>query len=144
MVRTSWNATVAEGNQAVDDLTSPSTEESSTTVAFGDLRAFVLGDDALHLNQQRGLRIVTKRRSIEVANLDSVSQQLVGDQNLIRIAASQSVGGQAPDLIEQTGFGRVAKCIETGTVETRPGVAVVDVFMDHLMPKLGHLEAQHL
>src|SRR6185437_10632231 len=104
------------------------TEESSTTVAFSDLRAFIFGDDALYLNQQGRFRIVVNRRSIEVANLDAMPEQLVGDQNLIGMAASQSVGGQAPDLLEQAGFGGVAQCVETGTVEASPGVAVIYVF----------------
>src|SRR6266852_2980394 len=90
--RTSRNASVAIGNHAVDDLTSPSTEEPSAPVAFGDLGAFVFSDHALHLNEQSGFSIVVKRRSIQVVNLDSVPGQLVGDQDLVSIAASQPVG----------------------------------------------------
>jgi hypothetical protein len=71
-------------------------------------------------------------------------EQLVGDQNLIRIAASQSVGSQAPHLREQAGPGSIAKCVETGAVEASSGVTIVNVFMDHLAPKLGHRVAQSL
>ena len=40
--RTSWDPSVAIGNQTEDDLPSPSTEEASASVAFGDLGAFVM------------------------------------------------------------------------------------------------------
>src|SRR5215471_8848947 len=71
-------------------------------------------------------------------------EQLVGDQDLIGIAARESVGSQAPHLLEQTGLGCVAKSIQAGPVEASSGVAVIDIFMEHLVPKLGHLIAQRL
>ena len=103
--------------------------------------SLILGDDALHLNQQCGFRIVVEQRSIEIVDLDAMPEQLVGDQNLIRVAARQPVGGQAPDVFEHAGFGGIAQCVQTRAVEASPGVAVIDIFMDHLLPKLGHLEA---
>src|SRR5438067_313653 len=96
--RTSRNATVAIGKQAVNDLASPSTEEPPAPVAFADFGTLVFGDHALHLNQQRGFRIVVKRGGIDVVNLHSMPEQPVSDQNLIGIASSQSVGSQAPHL----------------------------------------------
>src|SRR5207244_9346356 len=59
--RTSRNATVAEGNQAVDDLPSSGTEEPPASVAFGDFGAFGFGVDALHLNQECGFWYLSMR-----------------------------------------------------------------------------------
>jgi len=91
MGRTGWtsgDASVSIGNESIHNLTSASSEELSAAVAFGDLGALILGDHTLHLNQQRGLRIVANRRSVEVVDLDAMPGQLVADQDLVRIAAS--------------------------------------------------------
>src|SRR5438067_10757710 len=126
--RNSGDTSVAVVHEAIHNLTSACPEELSAAIAFGNLGALVLGDHPLYLNQQRCFRIVVKRRSIQILDLDSVPGQLVSDQDLVSIAASQPVGRQAPDLLEQAGFGRVAKCIQTRAVKSRSGVAIARVF----------------
>src|SRR5262249_60071248 len=62
---------VAVGHQPKGDLTGPGTVQLPPPVALGDLGAFVLGDDALHLMQEPGLRVV-KRRRVEEGDLHPI------------------------------------------------------------------------
>jgi hypothetical protein len=40
---------------------------------------------------------------------------------------------------EQASFGSVAQCVEAGAVEPSSRVPIVEVFLDRLLAKLGHL-----
>jgi hypothetical protein len=134
----------AIGDQAVHDLPGPRPKEPPPTVAFRYLRALIFCDHPLNLDQQGRLRVIVERGSIQVENPDAVPGQLVRDQDLVGIAASETVWREAPDLFEQAGFGGVTERVETGTVEPGPGVAIVCVLTDDLVPELRHLPAQGL
>src|SRR5881394_1818840 len=76
--RTAWasgDTSVSVRHESIHNLTSASSEELAAAVAFGDLGALILGDHTLHLNEQRGLRIVANRRSVEVVDLDAMPGQ---------------------------------------------------------------------
>jgi hypothetical protein len=81
--------------------------------------ALIIGDH-LHLNQQRGLRTVANRRSVQIADADAAPGQFFGDEDLVRIAASEPVRGDATHLFEEAGFGGIAKCIQPGRSKRVP------------------------
>src|SRR5213078_1547404 len=60
-----------------DDLAGPGTEQLAAPVPFGDLRAFVLGDDALDLGEQPGLRVVVEGWRVGEAHRHAVAGQFV-------------------------------------------------------------------
>jgi hypothetical protein len=137
--RTSGDAPVTIRHQAMDNLTSTSPEKPSAAVAFGYFGALILGDHTLHLNQQRCFRIIVKRGSIHIVDLDAMPGQLIGDQDLIRVAARQTVRRQAPDVLDQASFGSIAESVQTRPVKTRSRVAIVRIFADTLMAEFRHL-----
>ncbi len=62
----------------------------TTPRALQDLRSFVLGDHALELHQQLIFRSGALR-CIHKARLDSLSGELLDQQNLVGIFATQSI-----------------------------------------------------
>jgi hypothetical protein len=137
--RTPGDTPVTIRHQAMDNLTSTSPEKPPAAIAFSYFGALIFGDHTLHLNQQRCFRIIVKWGSIHIVNLDTMPGQLVGDQDLIGIAARQAVRRQAPDMLDHASFGSIAECVQTRPVKTRSRVAIVRKFLDNVMAELRHL-----
>jgi hypothetical protein len=91
-VATAGDPPVAVGGLPRYDLARPSPPELAASVAFGDLRLLVLGDDALDLGQQAGLRVVVVQgRCVGEQHTYTESSQLVEDENLVGVSARQTV-----------------------------------------------------
>jgi len=125
---------VAEGHLPEADLAGAGAVELAAPVALGDLRALVFGDHALHLHEQRGLRILAERRAFEEPHLAPEPLKLLEDQHLVGVGAREPVGAQAQHAVEHAGLGGVAQAVERRAVEPRPRVAVVDELLDDLVP----------
>jgi hypothetical protein len=70
--RTSGDAAKPMRHESKHDFTCARSEELAAAVAFGNLGAFILRNHPLHLNQQRGFRIVFERRGIEILHPDAM------------------------------------------------------------------------
>ena len=64
--RAAGDPTVAVGGLPGGDLAGAGAEQLAAPVPFGDLGLLVLGDHALHLGEQRGLRVVGGRSGASV------------------------------------------------------------------------------
>ena len=123
-------AAVAVGDLPGQHLTGPGPPQLGPPMAFGDLGSLILGDDALHLGEEAGLRVVVDGGGVGETDCHPVPGELVEDHHLVGVVAGQTIGGQAPHPLEGAGFGGVAQGVEAGPVEAGAGVAVVD--------ELGH------
>jgi hypothetical protein len=74
-----------------DDLAGPGTEQLAAPVPFGNLRAFVLGNDALHLGEQPGLRVVIERWRVGEPHGHAVAGQFVEHDDLVGVDAGEPV-----------------------------------------------------
>jgi hypothetical protein len=101
--------------------------------APGDLRSLVLGDHALHLDEQPRLRVVVKLRALKEAHRDVEALELLEHEHLVGVAAGEAVGAEADNLLDQAGGGRVTEAIERRPVEPRTRVALIDELADHLI-----------
>jgi hypothetical protein len=127
------DAAMAVGHLPEEDLAGAGAVELAAAVALGDLGALVFGDHALHLDQQRGLRILTERGALEKAHRDAEALELLEDQHLVGVGAREAIGAQAEHAVQDAGLGGVAQAIEPGTVEPRARVAVIDELLDDLV-----------
>src|SRR5215211_6818612 len=138
------DASEAVGHLPEADLAGAGAVELAAPVALGDLGALVFGDHALHLDQQRGLRVGAQRRSLQEAHRHAEALELLEDQHLVGVCARESIGAQAHDPLEHAGLGGVAQPVERGAVEPRARVAVVDELLDDLVAGGFHHGAQRL
>ena len=69
-----------------------------------ELGALVLGNDALHLEQQVVFRALAERL-VQEDNLDIGPPPLVQEQNLVRVVASRPIGRMDIDSINRTNGG---------------------------------------
>ena len=60
-------------------------------------------------------------------NGHAVARQFVEYDDLIRVHAGQAVRRQAPHALEVSGLGGIAQDIETGSIQTRAGQALVRI-----------------
>ena len=108
--------------------------ELAATVALGDLGLLVLGDHALHLDQQRRLRIVARRRALQELNGDAEALEFLEDQDLVSVGARETIDTQAQHADEHARLGGVTQAIKRRTIQPRARVPIVDELLDHLMP----------
>lgn len=87
--------------------------------------AFVLGDHALHLQQQIFFGAVADG-SIQEDQVDTAPPQLLDKQNLVGVLPGQAIGGMHVQAIEGARVRRVAQSLQRGTRQRCPAVALVD------------------
>ena len=116
------------------DLAGAGAVELAAAVALGDLRLLVLGDHALHLDQQRRLWIVARFRALEEVNGDPEALEFLEDQHLVGVGARESIDTQAQHAVQHARLGGVTQAIQRRTIEPRARVPIVDELLDHLMP----------
>jgi hypothetical protein len=127
------------------DLPGAGAEQLAAAVPFGDLRFLVLGDHALHLREQRGLRVAGGQvRGVGEPHADPEAGQLVQDEDLVGVGAGEPVRGQAPHHLEQAGLGGVAQRVQAGPVQPGAGLAVVHVLAGQLVAARRDVLAQHV
>ena len=118
-------AAVAVGGAPGQHLPGAGAEQLPAPVPLGDLRPLVLGDHALDLGEQLGLRVVIERWGVGEPHADPVAGQLVEHDHLVGVDAGEPVRGQAPHPLDQPGLRGVAQRVQPGPVQPGPGVAVV-------------------
>ncbi|MDP9074244.1 MAG: hypothetical protein M3N98_08745, partial [Actinomycetota bacterium] len=111
------HAPVTVGDLGEDGFAGAHLEQLPPPLPFSHLGLLVLGDDALHLDQQPCLRVVIDGRRVGESDIDTEACQLVEDQHLVREVPGQAVGGQHPHPFEHAGLGLVAQCVEPGAVQ---------------------------
>jgi hypothetical protein len=116
-----------------DDLPGPGAEQLAPPVPFGDLRPFVLGDDALHLGEQLRLRVVVNGWGVGKADGHTMAGQFVEHDDLVGVDPSQPVRRQAPHRLDQPGLGDIPQRVQAGPVEPGTGVPVVAELSDQLV-----------
>lgn len=126
-----------------DGLAGAHLEQLAPPLPFGHLGLLVLGDHALHLDQQPSLRVVIEGRRVGEAHLDAEAGQLVEDEHLVGEVAGQPVGGEHPHPFEEARLGLVAQGVEAGTVQAGAGVSVVDEAGRELVADLDHSGFEH-
>ena len=115
---------VSPGNE----LAAPCFFQSATTRAFDNLGAFVLGDHPLHLRQQDALGRITEwvlekdQPRVELA-------ELLDEEPLMAILASQSVRRKNHDGVEFTALRAVAQPVERRAVEPPAAETIIYIFM---------------
>src|SRR5579863_4258098 len=92
--------------------------------ALQDLRSFVLGDHALELYEQLIFRRDTLG-CVHKACLDSLSGQLLDQQNLVGVFATQSVRRVDEDGLDLPLGSEVSYAFEAGTFQCRSAIAFV-------------------
>jgi hypothetical protein len=139
------DAPVAVGRLPGDHLAGAGAEQLAPPVPFADLGPLVLGDYALHLGEQPGLRVVlVEAGGIGEPHAHSEAGQLIEDEHLVGAGAGEPVRGQAPDHLEQPSLGGVTHLVQPGPVQPGPGAPVVAVLAGQLVPCPGHVRAQRL
>ena len=71
-----------------------------------------------------------------------MARQLVKNDDLIGVHASQAVGRQTPHALDVSRLGGVAQGVKTGAVQARAGEAVIGIFGHQLLSFLDHALAQ--
>src|SRR5665811_2212876 len=104
--------------------------------AFQDLGAFILGDHALELHQQRVLGAVTAW-PFDEHHLGAGLGELLDQQRLVGILAGQPVRGVHQQHVHWHLADQVAQPLQRRADQTRPGMAVV---FKH--PLLRHVQTQ--
>ncbi len=102
-------------------------------VALGNLRALVFGDHALDLDEQLGLRIVAGGGPVEEAHRHVEALELFEDQHLVGVGAREPIRAQTQHRVQRARLRGVAQAVQRGTVQARPGVAVVDELGDNVV-----------
>jgi len=110
-------------------------------VALGDLRALVLGDHALHLDQQPRLRVIGDLGRVGEVHLATEPLELVEHQHLVCVGAREPVRGQAPHRLDHAGLGGVPERVEAGAIQARAGVAVIKELGHDFVTVGGHPRA---
>src|SRR5882757_6278543 len=104
--------------------------------ALDDLRALVLSDHTLHLQQQAVLRTLTDG-SFDEVDLNTAFGQFFDQDLLMHVVARQTIGTVDQDYVQQAVSRGVAKSIKCRAIEPRAGESVVDVAV-----MLGNSELQ--
>ena len=130
------NAPVAVRDLGEDRLAGPHLVELAPTLPLCRMGPFVLGYDALHLDEQPCLGVVEGRR-VDEAQLDTEPGKLVHHEHLVCEVARQAVRRQAPDALEHACFGLVPQRVEAWAVEAGTRVAVIDETADELVAFAG-------
>jgi len=125
---------VPVGDLPERDLARPGAIQLAATVALGDLGLLVFGDHALHLYQQRRLRIVSRRRTLQKPDLDPQALELLEDQHLVGVGPGQPVHAQAQYPIEHARLSSITQAIKRRAIQPRPRITIVDELLDHLIP----------
>src|SRR3982751_1863892 len=90
-----------------------------------DLGAFIFGDHPLHLEQQLLLRLLSDR-VVEEDDLDATALELLDDEDLISIFASQSIGRVDVEAIDQAGGRLIAEAFQGGSDQHGSAVPLID------------------
>jgi hypothetical protein len=106
------HAPVPIGDLPKRDLARAGAIQLAATVALGDLGPLVLGDHALHLDQQRGLRIVARRRALQKPDGDPEPLKLLEDQHLIGVGTCKAVNVQTQYPVKHARLGGIAQAIK--------------------------------
>ena len=112
--------------------------------ALGDLRTLVFADHALHLDQERGLRVGAWRRALEEHHLNAELVELLKDQHLIGVGSGEAIRAQAQQSVKRAGLRGVAQSVKRWAVKPRSGVALVHELADHWVTVAGRGGAQQL
>ena len=128
------DAPVSVGGLPERDLPGAGAVELAAPVALGDLGLLVLGDHALHLDQQRRLRVVAGCRALQEPDGDPEPLEFLEDQNLVGVGAREAIDAQAQHPVEHARLGGVAQTIKRRAIQPRARVPIVDELLDHLMP----------
>jgi len=86
-------APVAVGGAPGQHLSGAGAKQLPAPVPFGDLCSLVLGDHALDLDEQLGLRIVIERWGVGDPHAHRVAGQLVEHDDLVGVHAGEPVRG---------------------------------------------------
>ena len=97
----------------------------SATTSLEDLRPFVLGDHALHLQQQVFFGTVADG-PIQKDQFDATPPQLLDKQNLVGVLPGQAIRRMHVQAVKGARIGRVAQSFQRGTRQRRSTVAFVD------------------
>ena len=92
--------------------------------------------------EQARLRVVFNLRCVKERHAHAVARQLVKNDDLIGVHASQAVGRQTPHALDVSRLGGVAQGVKTGAVQARAGEAVIGIFGHQLLSFLDHALAQ--
>ena len=71
-------------------------------------------------------------------NGHAVARQLIENDDLIGVHAGQAIRRQAPHALNLSGLGGIAQGIETGSVQTRAGQAIVRILGHQLVLLPGY------
>ena len=100
---------------------------SMTLAAAGtlqDLRALVFRNHALELDEQMIFGGFLRRR-VHKHGLDALAGQLLDDQNLVGIAAAQTIRGMDQDRVDAPFGGEVPDPLEPRACENGSAIAVI-------------------
>src|SRR4029450_9973145 len=100
--------------------------QTTASASFQDLGTLVFGACSPDLKWPLVVRRVVDRPLAE-QDLDPVPLQLLEEQDLIRVAARQTVGSNPPPPFEATFSCMISKLVQSWTVEPRPAVAIIGV-----------------
>ena len=138
------DAAVPVGGLPERDLAGAGAVQLAAAVAFGDLGFLVLGDHALHLDQQRRLRIVAGRRAFQEPDGDSETLELLEDQNLVGVGPCEAINAQAHHPVEHARLGGIAQTVKRRAIQPCAGVTIVDELFDHFVTISLRRRAQRL
>ncbi len=93
--------------------------------ALQDLGAFVLGDHALHLQQQIVLRGMPQL-AVQEDDIDAYALQLVYEQHLVGVLARQPIRRVHVEAIHPSRCRHIAQLLEGRAHEGRPAVALIN------------------
>ena len=91
----------------------------SATASLKDLRPFVLGDHALHLQEQVFFRTVADG-PIQKDQFDATPPQLLDKQNLVGVLPGQAIRRMHVQAVKGARIGRVAQSFQRGTRSDAP------------------------
>ncbi|HVA75809.1 MAG TPA: hypothetical protein VNF71_14720 [Acidimicrobiales bacterium] len=83
---------IAVGDLPEDGLTGAHAIQLAAPRPLGQLGPFVLGEQALDLDEESGLGVVVDRRRVDERHADTEAGELVEDQDLVGEGAGQAVG----------------------------------------------------
>jgi len=99
---------------------------ASAPASLQDPGAFILGDDALNLQQEVVLGRAAKS-AVEEHNLDADTAKLVDEQHLISVAPRQPIGSMNVEALHLTCGHSIAQPLQSWPCERRAAHPLVDV-----------------
>ncbi|HMB03195.1 MAG TPA: hypothetical protein VKP69_05560 [Isosphaeraceae bacterium] len=117
---------VAVGALAGAPLSGPGLLQLPAAEPLGEDGPLVLGDRALDLEQELVVRVVGDR-PLDELDLAGGPAEFLQQEDLVGVAAGQSVGAVDAEDVELALAGGVAETVECGAVEPRARIALVDV-----------------